>query len=55
LAFQRGEVTPDGQPTDDALLGAMMTSEYQAFMLSWGEAWGEWVKAWVKSKKRRRR
>jgi hypothetical protein len=26
------------EPTDDAMVGAMMEAEYQSFMLSWGKA-----------------
>lgn len=47
LAFQRGEETEDG------LLGAIMMSEFQAYVMSWGEAWEQWVKAWVKTKRKR--
>jgi hypothetical protein len=56
FAFQVGEtVDVDGekQPSDMALLGALLRVEERAVALQFAENFGEWCKAWVKSKKGR--
>lgn len=43
------------EPTEDALLGALIQAEEGAALLSLVEAFGEFAKAWAASKQRRRR
>jgi hypothetical protein len=34
LALRYGHTKPDGSPTDDAVLGAMMEAEFQAVVIA---------------------
>jgi hypothetical protein len=56
FAFQIGESEDvDGirEPTDRALLGALLRAEDRAMQLQFAENFAEFCKAWVKSKKGR--
>jgi len=51
FAFQHGEVDSEGEPTERALLGAIMHSEFQAAMISWMRASDAFIGLWVKIQK----
>lgn len=58
LAFQRNETIdgkPDGDPSEDALLGAIMTAEHQLAGIQTLELLGEWAKSWAQNKRQRAR
>lgn len=48
FAFQHGERDENGEPSEAALLGAIMHSEFQAAMISWMRAWDAFIGLWVK-------